>query len=104
MSLVLSGKSAGRISAKTEQAVRRAAEELGYRPNMAARALRTGAARSVGPVWSGFLFARLGASAPFLSGAIAAAVSLAIAWTLRRRALAHPPVPEKVEEIVVASS
>jgi DHA1 family tetracycline resistance protein-like MFS transporter len=25
-----------------------------------------GAARSVGPVWSGFLFARLGASAPFL--------------------------------------
>ena len=50
MSLVLSGKSAGRISAKTEEAVRRAAEELGYRPNMAARALRTGAARSVGLV------------------------------------------------------
>jgi LacI family transcriptional regulator, repressor for deo operon, udp, cdd, tsx, nupC, and nupG len=47
---VLSGKSAGRISAKTEQAVRQAAEELGYRPNMAARALRTGAARSVGLV------------------------------------------------------
>jgi len=50
VSLVLSGKSAGRISAKTEQAVRQAAEELGYRPNMAARALRTGAARSVGLV------------------------------------------------------
>ena len=50
VSLVLSGKSAGRISAKTEQAVRRAAEELGYRPNVAARALRTGAARSVGLV------------------------------------------------------
>ena len=50
VSLVLSGKSAGRISAKTEEAVRRAAEELGYRPNMAARALRTGAARSVGLV------------------------------------------------------
>ncbi len=48
VSLVLSGKSAGRISAKTEAAVRRAAEELGYRPNAAARALRTGAARSVG--------------------------------------------------------
>jgi len=47
---VLSGKSAGRISARTEEAVRRAAEELGYRPNMAARALRTGAARSVGLV------------------------------------------------------
>ena len=50
MSLVLSGKSAGRISAKTEEAVRRIAEELGYRPNIAARALRTGAARSVGLV------------------------------------------------------
>ncbi len=50
VSLVLSGKSAGRISARTEEAVRRAAEELGYRPNAAARALRTGAARSVGLV------------------------------------------------------
>ena len=50
VSLVLSGKSAGRISAKTEAAVRRIAEELGYRPNIAARALRTGAARSVGLV------------------------------------------------------
>ncbi len=48
VSLVLSGKSRGRISARTEQAVRRAADELGYRPNVAARALRTGAARSVG--------------------------------------------------------
>jgi DNA-binding LacI/PurR family transcriptional regulator len=50
VSLVLSGKSAGRISRKTEEAVRRAAEELSYRPNIAARALRTGAARSVGLV------------------------------------------------------
>jgi LacI family transcriptional regulator, repressor for deo operon, udp, cdd, tsx, nupC, and nupG len=50
VSLVLSGKSAGRISARTEEAVRRAAEELGYRPNVAARALRTGAARTVGLV------------------------------------------------------
>jgi DNA-binding LacI/PurR family transcriptional regulator len=48
VSLVLSGKSAGRISARTEEAVRRAAAELGYRPNEAARALRTGAARTVG--------------------------------------------------------
>jgi LacI family transcriptional regulator, repressor for deo operon, udp, cdd, tsx, nupC, and nupG len=50
VSLVLSGKSAGRISARTEEAVRRAAEELGYRPNVAARALRTGATRTVGMV------------------------------------------------------
>jgi DNA-binding LacI/PurR family transcriptional regulator len=47
---VLSGKGQGRISARTEEAVRRAAEDLGYRPNVAARALRTGAARSVGLV------------------------------------------------------
>ena len=47
VSLVFSGKAAGRISARTEAAVRAAAEELGYRPNAAARALKTGAARTV---------------------------------------------------------
>jgi DNA-binding LacI/PurR family transcriptional regulator len=47
VSLVLSGKARGRISARTEEAVRTAAAELGYRPNVAARALRTGVARSV---------------------------------------------------------
>ena len=60
-----------------------------------------GAARTVGPVWSGFLFARLGASAPFLSGVLAAAVSLAVALALRRRVLARPSVHE---EVIVASS
>jgi DNA-binding LacI/PurR family transcriptional regulator len=50
VSLVLSGKARGRISARTEALVRRTAEELGYRPNVAARALRTGAARTVGLV------------------------------------------------------
>lgn len=47
VSLVFSGKAAGRISARTEEVVRAAAEELGYRPNVAARALKTGAARTV---------------------------------------------------------
>jgi DNA-binding LacI/PurR family transcriptional regulator len=47
VSLVLSGKAAGRISQRTEAAVRAAADELGYRPNAAARALKTGAARTV---------------------------------------------------------
>ncbi|HEX6026243.1 MAG TPA: LacI family DNA-binding transcriptional regulator [Solirubrobacter sp.] len=47
VSLVLSGKARGRISARTEEAVRAAAAELGYRPNVAARALRTGVARTV---------------------------------------------------------
>jgi len=47
VSLVLSGKAAGRISARTEAAVRAAAAELGYRPNVAARALKTGAARTI---------------------------------------------------------
>lgn len=55
-----------------------------------------GAARTVGPVWSGFLFARLGASAPFLSGVVAAMVSLAVALLLRRRTQRVPPVVEKV--------
>jgi DNA-binding LacI/PurR family transcriptional regulator len=47
VSLVFSGKAAGRISARTEAAVREAAAELGYRPNVAARALKLGAARTV---------------------------------------------------------
>jgi DNA-binding LacI/PurR family transcriptional regulator len=47
VSLVFSGKAAGRISARTEAAVREAAAELGYRPNAAARALKTGAARTI---------------------------------------------------------
>ncbi len=47
VSLVLSGQARGRISARTEEAVRMAASELGYRPNVAARALRTGVARTV---------------------------------------------------------
>ena len=47
VSLVFSGKAPGRISGRTEAAVRAAAEELGYRPNAAARALKTGAARTV---------------------------------------------------------
>jgi len=47
VSLVFSGKAAGRISPRTEAAVRAAAAELGYRPNAAARALKIGAARTV---------------------------------------------------------
>ncbi|GAA2605239.1 LacI family DNA-binding transcriptional regulator [Actinomadura fulvescens] len=47
MSLVLGGKSAGRVSPATAQAVRDAAERLGYRPNLAARTLRLGSTRTV---------------------------------------------------------
>ena len=47
---MLSGKGAGRISARTEAAVRAAADELGYRTNVAARALRMGSARTIGLV------------------------------------------------------
>jgi MFS family permease len=43
-----------------------------------------GLARAVGPVWTGLLYARLGAAAPFWSGVCAAGVSLAIGFRLRR--------------------
>ncbi len=49
-----------------------------------------GAARTVGPVWSGFLYARLGPAAPFASGVLAATLSLAVALALRRRTLRAP--------------
>ena len=50
VSLVLSGKAAGRISDGTAEAVQRAARELGYRPHAAARALRSGVSATVGLV------------------------------------------------------
>ncbi|MDX6700316.1 MAG: LacI family transcriptional regulator, repressor for deo operon, udp, cdd, tsx, nupC, and nupG [Baekduia sp.] len=50
VSLVFSGKAPGRVSETTAEAVRRAARELGYRPNAAARALRSGSAAAVGLV------------------------------------------------------
>ncbi|GHF16030.1 LacI family DNA-binding transcriptional regulator [Streptomyces fumanus] len=47
VSLVLGGKWRGRVSEPTAERVRRAARELGYRPNLAARNLRLGRTRTV---------------------------------------------------------
>jgi len=47
VSLVFSGKGQGRVSEATAQRVRDCARELGYRPNVAAQALRLGASRAV---------------------------------------------------------
>ena len=47
VSLVFSGKGRGRVSAATQETVRRCARELGYRPNVAAQALRLGTSRAV---------------------------------------------------------
>jgi DNA-binding LacI/PurR family transcriptional regulator len=47
VSLVFSGKGAGRVSEATQERVRRSARELGYRPNVAAQALRLGSSRAV---------------------------------------------------------
>jgi len=79
VSLVLSGKSAGRISARTEAAVRQAAEALGYRPNVAARTLRTGTTRTVGLVVTDVTHPFFG---PVLRGAQAAAWRAGYAVTL----------------------
>src|SRR5207253_1582442 len=42
VSLVFGGKAAGRVGKRTQEAILRAARELGYRPNSAARTLRSG--------------------------------------------------------------
>ncbi len=47
VSIVLAGKAEGRVKPETGQAVREAAESLGYRPNAAARNLRLGRTRTV---------------------------------------------------------
>jgi DNA-binding LacI/PurR family transcriptional regulator len=47
VSLVFSGKGRGRVSEATADRVRECARELGYRPNVAAQALRLGTSRAV---------------------------------------------------------
>ena len=47
VSLVFGGKAAGRVSKRTQEAILQAARELGYRPNSAARTLRSGRSRLV---------------------------------------------------------
>lgn len=47
VSLVFGGKAAGRVAKETEHAILRAARELAYRPNTAARSLRLGRSRLV---------------------------------------------------------
>lgn len=42
VSLVFGGKAAGRVGKQTQEAILQAAHELGYRPNSAARTLRSG--------------------------------------------------------------
>jgi LacI family transcriptional regulator, repressor for deo operon, udp, cdd, tsx, nupC, and nupG len=42
VSLVFGGKAAGRVGKRTQEAILQAARELGYRPNSAARTLRSG--------------------------------------------------------------
>lgn len=71
VSLVLGGKWRGRVSERTAQAVRAAAGELGYRPNLAARSLRLGATRTallVVPVLTHEYFARVYAGAARVAG------------------------------------
>lgn len=45
VSLVFGGKAAGRVGKRTQEAILHAARELGYRPNSAARTLRSGRSR-----------------------------------------------------------
>jgi MFS family permease len=42
-----------------------------------------GVARTIGPLWAGFLFARLAPAAPFVSGAVAALICAALGLVLR---------------------
>lgn len=47
VSLVFGGKAAGRVGKRTQEAILRAAQELGYLPNTAARSLRSGRSRRI---------------------------------------------------------
>lgn len=47
VSLVFGGKAVGRVGKQTQEAILQAARELGYRPNRAARTLRSGQSRLI---------------------------------------------------------
>lgn len=47
VSLVFGGKAAGRVGKRTQEAIMQAARELGYHPNRAAQALRSGRSRLI---------------------------------------------------------
>lgn len=72
VSLVLGGKWPGRVSAATAERVREAARALGYRPNLAARDLRTGRTRTallVVPALTNEFFARVHVGAASVAAA-----------------------------------
>lgn len=71
VSLVLNGRDAGNISAKTRAHVLKAAKELGYRPDHVARSLRQRSTASIGLVTDGV------ASSPFGGRLLAAATETA---------------------------
>lgn len=66
VSLVMSGKEAGRVAARTATRIRSVAQRLGYQPNAAARALRSGRSSLLG-------LAVLDASHPFYGLVLSAA-------------------------------
>ncbi|WP_398980351.1 LacI family DNA-binding transcriptional regulator [Streptomyces sp. I05A-00742] len=71
VSLVMGDKWRGRVSERRAEAVRSAARELGYRPNLAARDLRLGRARTVllvVPALTNEYFARVYAGAAKVAG------------------------------------
>ncbi|MEV7417270.1 LacI family DNA-binding transcriptional regulator [Streptomyces sp. NPDC089919] len=72
VSLVLGDKWTGRVSERTADLVRAAAQDLGYRPNLAARSLRTGSTRTallVVPALTNEFFARVYTGAARVSAA-----------------------------------
>lgn len=71
-SYVLAGRTDQRITDETKDRIRAAAEELGYRPNAAAKTLRTGRSGTIAFVSENV------ASTPYATGAIAGALEAAL--------------------------
>lgn len=71
VSLVLNGRADGVISAENQAAVRRAAKDLGYRPNSVARSLRNATTHTIGVVTDSISSGSFGG--PMIAGATAVA-------------------------------
>src|SRR3954447_2436491 len=67
VSLVLNDRDGGRVSPETAQRIRRAADEMGYLPNLSARGLKTRQTRTLGLLSDGV------ASVPFAGQMLAGA-------------------------------
>ena len=98
VSMALNGKPGSRIPAATVEKVRRAARELGYRPNAAARALKTGKTGMLGFVSDEVTITRF--ASPMISGMLEFAEQAGLSVMMAETAHKDVQLESAIESLV----